>query len=82
MLSDAERFVADNETEANVKRVLEVIRRARRKGIRHSMLTNGTTFIRSPERKDILHTLIEAERVSVRQQPVAAKKVTIYTYVR
>jgi hypothetical protein len=52
MLRDAERFVSDNEAEAVVKRVVEVIRAAGGGGITRRELTQRTRFLGGDRRRE------------------------------
>ncbi len=55
-----ERHVADSETEAHLKRVREIIRRAGAAGITKSELTRASQWLRARDRDDILLTLVES----------------------
>lgn len=52
MLRDAERFVSDNESEALVKRVVEVIRSAGASGLARNELTRRTRFLGNDRRRE------------------------------
>ncbi len=55
-----ERHVADSETEAHLKRVREIIRKAGAAGITKSELTRASQWLRARDRDDILLTLVES----------------------
>jgi hypothetical protein len=55
-----ERHVADSETEAHLKRVREIIRKAGVAGITKSELTRASQWLRARDRDDILLTLVES----------------------
>jgi len=63
LLVQAERHLADNETERNHKRVLEIVRSAGKGGIRLNDLTRKTQFIDTRVRRDIIDTLVQSEQV-------------------
>jgi len=63
LLVQAERHLADNETERNHKRTLEIIRSAGKSGIRLNDLTRKTQFIDTRVRRDIIDTLVQSEQV-------------------
>lgn len=60
MTQDAGRYVSDNEGEATVKRVLEVIRRAGKEGIPRWQLVRKTRFLGSDRRRDEVLTELHA----------------------
>lgn len=59
-LTEAAAHLADNETEAKHKKVMQVIRQAGANGISQSCLTRNTQYLKSHERSDIVNALIEA----------------------
>ncbi len=63
LIEDVEKHVADNQTEQNHKRVLELIRKAGKKGITRNNLTRRLQFLDRRQREDVLHTLIEGGQV-------------------
>lgn len=63
LMREANRFVAVNETEANVKRVLETIRK--HGSIYLNSLTKKTQFINKRTRDDVLLTLVEGGQITV-----------------
>jgi hypothetical protein len=78
MMRDADRFVADNETQSNHKRVLDMIRRAGSDGLVHSKLVRGAQFLKSRDLRDILHSLVEGEVIAIEQVKTATKPSMIY----
>lgn len=69
-----ERHVADTETEANVKRIREIIRIAGAKGVTKSELTRASQWLRARDRDDILLTLIESGDVITMEQETGGRK--------
>ena len=78
LLIEAERHLADNETERNHKRVLEIIRSAGRRGITKKQLYDRTRFLSRRDREDVLTTLIESERISLEVRKTATKPIITY----
>ena len=61
-----ERHVADNETERNNKRVLEIVRSAGSAGITKSDLSRRSQFLDKRQRDDVLAGLVEAGLIESR----------------
>jgi hypothetical protein len=72
---EVERNVADNETERNHKRVMEVIRAAGEAGITKSNLIRRTQFLDKRQRDEVITTLIEAGLIDTAMRPSARKPV-------
>lgn len=66
MLDQAERFIADSEHEALLKKVLDIIRRAGR--IDGTTLAKRTQFLRTKERMELLLQLEEAGQVVLHRE--------------
>lgn len=77
-----ERHVADTETEANVKRLREIIRRAGAEGIAKSEITRASQWIRARDRDEILLTLIESGDVTTVQRQTGGRKVMVFRALR
>jgi hypothetical protein len=73
-----ERHVADTETEANVKRIKEIIRLAGAKGITKSELTRASQWLRARDRDDILLTLLESGDVITGMRGSSTKKAMVF----
>jgi len=65
MHREAERFVADNETEERVLRVLRLIDDAGQRGLTQTQLTRKTQWLTKREREDVCSTLAEAKQMFV-----------------
>ena len=78
MFDQVERHIADNDTERDHKRVLEIIRQEGRQGIRKTQLYGRTRFLSRRDREDILTTLIESEYVVLDVRTTATKPVVFY----
>jgi len=77
LLREAERLVSDNNTEANHKRVLEIIRAAGE--ISRNALVRKTQFLSKREREEIFDALVEAELVSRSMKPTGTKPTMVFT---
>jgi len=73
-----ERHVGDNDVDRSHKRVLDLIRKAGRGGIRKNDLTRKTQFLEMRRRDEILSALIEAGQVTLSQQRTATRAAAIY----
>lgn len=80
------RHVAKNDNERAHKDLLEVIRKAGRKGISASELTNKTQWLKALERKDIIDVLHCGGRISVEtarpKGKGAGRATTTFKYVK
>mgnify|MGYP003602701482 CR=1 FL=1 len=72
-VSAVERHVADNDTERNHKRILEIIRNSGSDGLGKSHLIRRTQFIDKRQRDEILVTLVEAGLVTMAMRSTATK---------
>ena len=59
MLFEAERHIADNQTQANHKKVLRLIQGAGGAGLSRNEITRRTQFLERKQREDILSALVE-----------------------
>ena len=80
LLQEAERRVADNDTEANHKRVLEIIRSAGT--ITRNALVRKTQFLSKREREEIFEALVDGELVTKTIQRSATKPVVLFTFCK
>ena len=78
---EVERNVADNETERNHKRLMEVIRGASKAGITKNNLIRRTQFLDKRQRDEIVATLIEAGMITSMVRPSGTKPAMIYQIV-
>ena len=56
-------YVADNLQEADLKRVMRIIKDGGKEGLKRNILTRKTQFLKGHEREDILASLLEAGSV-------------------
>ena len=78
LLTQAERHIAENDTERNSKRVQEIIRDAGPRGITKKHLYDKTRFLTRRDREDVLATLIESEKISFTVRQSGSKPTTVY----
>jgi len=76
LLREADRRVADNDTEAKHKRVLEIIRAAGE--ISRNALVRKTQFLSKREREEIFDALVEGELVTRSMQPTGTKPTMLF----
>jgi hypothetical protein len=77
-----ERYVADTETEAHLKRVREIIRKAGTAGVTKSELTRASQWLRARDRDDILLTLVESGDVATVEQETGGRKAMRFRAMR
>ena len=76
-----ERHVADNETERNHKRMLEIIRASGDAGLTKNELVRRTQFLDKRQRDEILTTLVEAALVTAAMRPTSTKSALTFCAV-
>ncbi|MFN6998600.1 MAG: bifunctional DNA primase/polymerase [Elioraea tepidiphila] len=76
LLREADRRVADNDTEAKHKRVLEIIRNAGE--ISRNALVRKTQFLSKREREEIFDALVEGELVTRSMKPTGTKPTMLF----
>lgn len=77
-----ERHVADTETEAHLKRVREIIRKAGSAGVTKSELTRASQWLRARDRDDILLTLVESGDIVTVEQETGGRKAMRFRALR
>ena len=65
MLTQISDHLAENQHEANLKKVLRIIRRAGRKGIDGTSLTRKTQYLTSKQRIEVVEVMLETAQISV-----------------
>jgi Primase C terminal 2 (PriCT-2)/Bifunctional DNA primase/polymerase, N-terminal len=81
MLTEAERHIADNQTQANHKKVLRLIQGAGARGLTRSELTRRTQFLELRQREEILLALTESGEIELGERPSETKPATVYRAV-
>jgi len=76
MLGQIEDHLAENLHEANLKKVLRIIRKAGRKGIDGTSLTRKTQFLMSKQRNEVVEVLTETGQIFV--NPVKSSNGSIH----
>ena len=77
-----ERHVADTETEAHLKRLREIIRKAGSAGVTKSELTRASQWLRARDRDDILLTLVESGDIATVEQETGGRKAMRFRALR
>lgn len=77
-----ERHVADTETEAHLKRLREIIRKAGATGVTKSELTRASQWLRARDRDDILLTLVESGDIATVEQETGGRKAMRFRAMR
>jgi hypothetical protein len=77
LLTEAERHLADNDTERNHKRVLEIIRGAGDQGFSKSEVIRRTQFLDKRQRDDILEALVVSGQIGTAMRSTATKPVMV-----
>jgi hypothetical protein len=80
-LLEVERNVADNQIEANHKRVLAVVRAAGEAGLGRSDLIRRTQFLDKRQRDDILGVLAEAGLITTAMRQTATRPKMVFCAV-
>jgi hypothetical protein len=78
LLVQAERHIADTDSEKNHKRILEIIRKAGKKGIKQRDLTRKCQFLDLKTRRDTLQSLQESEQITAVQIKGRGRPGTLY----
>ena len=78
LLIQAERHLANNETERCSKRIVELVRAAGSGGIRQRDLTRKLQFIEPKLRRDLILDLVESEQLVAVSSGVSGRRATTY----
>lgn len=70
--------VAENDTHDKRNRVLQIIIHAGSQGIRHSRLYDKCRFLKGPELKDVIASLLTAERIIAKEKESKTKPFIVY----
>ena len=81
LLTQANRHLAENDTERNHKRVLEVIRSAGAEGLTKNELVRRTQFLDKRQRDDVVATLIESGQIGTAVRSTATRPAMIFRVV-
>jgi hypothetical protein len=81
MITEAERHIAENRTQANHQKVLRTIQGAGERGLTKSELTRRTQFLELRQREEILLTLTEAGEIELCKRPSDTKPATVFRAV-
>jgi hypothetical protein len=78
MISEAERHIAENKTQAYHQKVLRLIQGAGGRGVSRNEITRRTQFLERKQREDILGALVEAGQVELDIETTAGRQAAIY----
>jgi hypothetical protein len=78
MITEAERHIAENRTQAYHQKVLRLIQGAGARGMTKSEITRRTQFLDLRQRQEILVALIESGQVALSQRPSDTRPATVY----
>jgi hypothetical protein len=78
MLSEADRHIAENRTQANHQKVLRLIQSAGDAGMTRNEITRRTQFLERKQRDDILNTLVEGGHVLLEIQSTQRRPAAVY----
>jgi len=78
MITEAERHIAENRTQAYHQKVLRLIQGAGARGMTKSEITRRTQFLDMRQRQEILVALIESGQVELSQRASDTRPATVY----
>jgi Primase C terminal 2 (PriCT-2)/Bifunctional DNA primase/polymerase, N-terminal len=81
MITEAERHIADNQTQANHKKVLRLIQGAGGAGLSRNEITRRTQFLERKQREDILSALVEGGEVELEIRGTERRPAAVYRAV-
>ena len=82
MITEAERHIADNQTQANHQKVLRLIQGAGDAGLSRNEITRRTQFLERRQREDILGALVEGGDVELEIRQTERRPAAVYRAVR
>jgi hypothetical protein len=82
MLTEAERHIAENRTQANHQKVLRLIQGAGKGGLSRNEITRRTQFLHRKQREDILGALVEGGDVELEIRQTERRPAAVYRAVR
>lgn len=78
LIGDAEQHIADNETERNHKRVLDLVRKSGDRGLARSELIRRTQFLDKRQRDEVIGSLLEAGLIETLSRLTATRPAIVY----
>ena len=78
MITEAERHIAENQTQANHQKVLRLIQGAGDAGLSRNEITRRTQFLERRQREEILGALVEAGQIELGIEPPQRRQAAIY----
>jgi Primase C terminal 2 (PriCT-2)/Bifunctional DNA primase/polymerase, N-terminal/Protein of unknown function (DUF3987) len=81
MITEADRHIADNQTQANHKKVLRLIQSAGPAGLSRNDITRRTQFLERKQREDILSALVEGGELALEIRETERRPAAVYRAV-
>jgi hypothetical protein len=81
MITEAERHIAENKTQAYHQKVLRLIQGAGQRGLSRTDITRRTQFLERKQREDILGALVEGGDVELGLETTAGRRAATYRAV-
>jgi hypothetical protein len=81
MITEAERYIAENRTQAYHQKVLRLIRGAGERGLSRNEITRRTQFLDRKQREDILGALVEGGDVELEIRGTERRPAAVYRAV-
>jgi hypothetical protein len=78
MITEAERHIAENKTQAFHQKVLRLIQGAGERGLTKSDLTRRTQYLDLRQREEILIVLVESGQVELAERASGTRPATVY----
>jgi len=78
MITESERHIAENKTQADHKKVLRLIQNAGERGLTRNEITRRTQFLERKQREDILGALVEAGQIEPGIETTAGRQAATY----
>jgi hypothetical protein len=81
MITEAERHIAENRTQAYHQKVLRLIQGAGERGLSRNEITRRTQFLERKQREDILSALVEGGDVELEIRGTERRPAAVYRAV-
>jgi hypothetical protein len=81
MITEADRHIADNQTQANHKKVLRLNQNAGPAGLCRNDITRRTQFLERKQREDILSALVEGGELELEIRQTERRSAAVYRAV-
>jgi hypothetical protein len=81
MMENINSHIADNEQEANSKKVARIIKGAGKDGLQRNLLTRATQFLKGWERDDIVQSLIDGKIVFKKVSKKSKRPAEVFVHI-